>query len=304
MLAGIEEALSGIETMSAIRTLVAGMIDYAGLFPPANLDMLAAVRNYRLYVDSDDSWALGRMIVPVDRLPEFSTTFNEVCCDEREKAWLLSVLGSSDPGNNSTRIAAFRQGAVLIDTIELKAETPAEAEQALVGLPPGLTAYVEFPLEKSGEMLPVLAEYSARAKIRTGGLTADAFPSPVAVSRFLCDCADAQVPFKATAGLHHPVRGLYPLTYEEGSPVGKMHGFVNVFLAAALACMGREDESIVATLEEESPLAFTFGANSVRWHENELTLRQIGTTRRDFGIDFGSCSFLEPIEELKALGWL
>ena len=81
--------------MSVIRALIAGMIDYAGLFPPAALDMKTVVRNYALYADGEESWALGRLIVPVGRLPEFTDAFNEVCCDEREKAWLLSVLGLS-----------------------------------------------------------------------------------------------------------------------------------------------------------------------------------------------------------------
>ena len=290
--------------MSVIRALIAGGIDYAGLFPPAALDMKTVVRNYAQYASGEDSWALGRLIVPVSRLPEFIDVFNEVCCDEREKAWLLSVLGSNDPIDNDARIAGFTQGAALIDTIELKAEEPEEVQQLLSGLPESLTAYIEFSPERASAILPVLANHGVRAKIHMGGLTPESFPESDTVARFLIGCADAQVPFKATAGLHHPVRGVYRLTNDADSSSGTMHGFVNVFLAAALAWLGKEEELIEATLHEESPSEFRFTEDTVSWHENALTAGQIGSMRRDFGIDFGSCSFTEPIEEVKALGWL
>jgi hypothetical protein len=303
-LAGLEKALSRMKEMRVMRTLVSGLIDYAGLFPPAALDVKTVVRNYAEYADGEESWALGRLIVPVDRLSEFTDAFNEVCCDERAKAWVLSVLSSNNPIDDAARIAAFTQGAALIDTIELKATGPEDAERLLTGLSESLTAYVEFAPQKTSEMLPVLTRHGARAKIRMGGLTPDSFPNVETVARFAIDCADAQVPFKATAGLHHPVRGVYQLTDAANSPSGKMHGFVNVFLAATLAWLGKEEELIVETLQEESPAAFRFTEDTVSWHRNALTGGQIGTMRRDFGTDFGSCSFVEPIEDLKALGWL
>ena len=290
--------------MSAIRALMSGMIDYAGLFPPATLDMRPVVRNYADYISGDDSWALGGLVVPAARLTEFTEVFNEVCCDEREKAWLLNVLGSDDPADNVTRLSGFMQGAALIDAIELKASTPQDAERLLTGLPEGLIAYVEFALSQAGSMLPMLARNGARAKIRMGGLTADAIPDSATVARFLIACADAQVPFKATAGLHHAIRDEYPLTDKADSGQATMHGFVNLFLAAALAWIGKEEDLVFATLEEDSPKEFRFSEDSVSWHKNALTAGQIGTMRRDFGIDFGSCSFLEPIEDVKALGWL
>ena len=83
--------------------------------------------------------------------------------------------------------------------------------------------------------LAVLSAAGARAKVRTGGVTEGAFPASHALARFIQSCADAGVPFKATAGLHHPLRGEYRLTYEPGSPHGMMFGFLNVFLAAAFA---------------------------------------------------------------------
>lgn len=290
--------------MSVIRALMSGMIDYAGLFPPASLDMKAAVRNYAEYVSGEESWALGSLVMPAARLSEFTDAFNEVCCHEREKSWLLSVLGSGDPADNGDWILAFTQGAALINTVELTADVPDDAERLLSQLPEGVIPYVEFSPDKAGDFLPVLARNGARAKIRTGGITPNAFPDSAAVAQFLIACADSQVPFKATAGLHHAIRDDYPLTYEVDSPSATMHGFVNVFLAAALAWLGKEEELVIATLEEESPKEFRFTEDTVSWHQNALTAGQVGSMRRDFGIDFGSCSFLEPLEDVKALGWL
>lgn len=290
--------------MSAIEALMTGLIDYAGLFPPAKLEMRKAVSNYREYRNSDDAWALGRFIVPASRLPEFAEMFNEVCCGEWEVAWLLSALISDNASEDAKRIADFAQGAVLIDALEVKAESVADVTAVLDVLPPELTAYVEVDPERADEILPVLANRRARAKIRTGGLTPDAFPESAAVAHFLVRCAAAKVPFKATAGLHHPLRGVRKLTYETTSPWGHMHGFVNLFMAAAYAYFAKDEPFVQAMLDEESPTAISVAEDGLSWRGQRLTTEEIEEVRREFAICFGSCSFTEPITELKALGWL
>src|SRR6185312_670299 len=115
-----------------------------------------------------------------------------------------------------------------------------EAEKLLAELEAGIPVYVEFAPGDADAILPVLVRRGARAKIRTGGVTAEAFPSGETMADFLLACARARVPFKATAGLHHVVRGSYKLTYELESAQAKMHGLANVFLAAALAWRGAE----------------------------------------------------------------
>lgn len=147
-------------------------------------------------------------------------------------------------------------------------------------------------------LLPELAKRGLRAKIRTGGVTADAFPAPERVAAFLRACNEAGVAFKATAGLHHPLRCVKPLTYEANAPSGTMHGFVNVFLAAAML------EHADAILREEDPRAFTFRDDGVAWRGHEASVDALATMRRDFALSFGSCSFEEPIHDLKELGWL
>jgi hypothetical protein len=313
--------------MTVVRKLMAGLIDYAGLFPPAALPMKAAVESYAEYLEGPDSWALGRFVVPAARLEEFSQAFNNVCCGERERAWSLSVLLSSDrqtgpqadtqadfrtglPSGLQAEIAQlenFARGAAFVDALEVKADSANNAASLLAGLPEGATMYVEFPPALAPAMLPTLSRFSARAKLRTGGVTANAFPSTDAVAAFLVACAAAKVGFKATAGLHHALRGEHRITYEPGSRRAVMHGFVNVLLAASLAWSAPNalmQNEPTATLQEESPSAFTFEEDAVRWHGHRLSGDEIEAARSEFAIGYGSCSFLEPLEEVRALGWL
>lgn len=293
-----------VEKMTAIRALMTGLVDYAGLFPPASLDMMAAVRRYREYLSSADRWALGKFVVPAARLNEFSAAFHEECGGKCEPAWSLSVLLSGDAAVDDAAIAKLSPSATSVDAVELKASSADQAQRMLRGVKLGVPVYVEFAPAESWNMLPVLKRLGARAKIRTGGVTADAFPAMEAIAEFLLACANATVPFKATAGLHHAVRGRHNLTYEPGCATATMHGFVNVFLAAVLARRGEEDAALVDTLNVTDPSAFAFGKSAVRWLGFDAGAEEIESTRREFAVSYGSCSFTEPMEEAKALGWL
>jgi hypothetical protein len=290
--------------MSAIEALMTGLVDYAGLFPPASLSMSDAVRKYREYLAGDDAWALGRFVVPASRLKEFSASFNEVCCGEREPVWGLSVLVSDDLARDAMLMEALTQGAASMDSVEVKAKSGQDAERILGDLAPGMDTFVEFEPKSARETLPVLMRFCARAKIRMGGVTAEAFPVVETVAEFLAACAREKVGFKATAGLHHAVRGSHKLTYEADSAQATMHGFVNVFLAAVLAWRGEDSRAVTATLEETDPTVFAFDEKRVRWLTFEARADEIKAVRREFAISCGSCSFTEPVEEVKAQGWL
>lgn len=290
--------------MTAARALMAGLVDYAGLFPPAGLDMPGAVRRYREYLLGEDRWVLGRFVVPVARLKEFSAAFAEVCCGEREPVWGLSVLGSGYADRDAAAVGELARGAVLVESMEVKAASAAEAERLLHGVAAGTAVYVEFEPGMAAEMLPVLARFGARAKIRTGGVVAEAIRSLETVAEFLLACALAKIAFKATAGLHHAVSGVHALTYEAGSARAKMHGFVNVFLAAVLAWRGADAREVVDTLRIDDAAEFAFGGNGVRWLGFDAGVDEIAAVRREFAMSYGSCSFAEPVQEAKALGWI
>jgi hypothetical protein len=161
----------------------------------------------------------------------------------------------------------------------------------------GATVYLEMPVELLGDV----ERQGARAKVRTGGLTADLFPSPEALADFLVECAQRKLAFKATAGLHHSVRGVYKLTYEPDSACATMHGFLNVLLAACLGWYGGSRAQVRATLEETDAAALRFDDEGVAWHGHRLSNAQLAAAREEFIVSFGSCSFEEPLQELGKL---
>ena len=309
MLAGIEETLQRSEEesrkeMSAAEALLSRIVDYAGLFPPASLDMEAAVRNYQQYLRGDYAWMLGNFVLPASRLTEFGEAFNIICCGEQEQPWTLSVVCSGDyPPADLKAMEDFQEGAAFIAGVEFKPVHLRNAQMILAALPRGRPHYVELPPDQAGGLLPAIASSGARAKLRTGGVTPEAIPPSKTVARFLLQCAEAHSAFKATAGLHHAVRGERRLTYDPGDPVAPMHGFLNVFLAAALAFYGTTEFGLLDTLNETDPTAFQLDG-MIAWHDHRMTSDQIERVRADFAIGFGSCSFTEPIDDLKAMGWL
>jgi hypothetical protein len=295
----------------SLRDLLSGLIDYAGLFPPAALDMPTAARKYAEYRESEYRWALGRFVVPVARLDEFEKAVEGILPSgdqERDEFWRLSALSGDDLSSDLNRIAEFNQkraGAAVIDTIEIKAARLADVENAMRLTPANLTAYFEIPVsDDPTQLIKSIAETEARAKVRSGGVIADAFPSSFELARFIKICAEEDVPFKATAGLHHPLRSVNRLTYAPDSASAIMHGFLNVFLAAAFAQSGMDVDRLVELLEEQSPEAFQFDSGGVTWRDEMIVRGQLRNSRNLLAIAFGSCSFEEPIEDLKKIGLL
>ena len=291
---------------SSLRTLLHSLIDYAGLFPPAALDMHAAVHEYALHRASDHAWMLGHFILPVSRLDEFAASHAALGPSPIGDVWRLSVLPGPDLDATLAAIAAFNTSTrAVVDTIEIKQDAVPDISAALGKIPPALTTYVELPIDD--DLAPRLAAISragARAKVRTGGVTPGAFPASHALARFIQACADAAVPFKATAGLHHPLRGEYRLTYEPASPHGMMFGFLNVFLAAAFARTGMTLRELAQLLEEKDATAFEFTETSASWRGKTVSRAELSAVRHHVALSFGSCSFQEPMDDLRSLGLL
>jgi hypothetical protein len=149
--------------------------------------------------------------------------------------------------------------------------------------------------------LEAVRRHGVCAKFRTGGLTPDAIPAIESLAEFLERAARLRVAFKLTAGMHEAVRSTRALTYEDNSPRAPMHGFVNVFLAACFAWRGIGRVSEV--LAEMDPAAFHFDEHA-HWRDRWLSVEEIAEARRSFAHSFGSCSFTEPVESLRTLGWL
>jgi hypothetical protein len=288
--------------MGAANALLGRIVDYAGLFPPAALDMGRAVENYQKYLGGDFGWMLGGFVVPASRLGEFAGAFEKVCCGEREQPWTLNIVCAGETASDVLAIQDFQQGAVFIGSLESKAVDGRGAQELLEKLPAARSRYVEFPLERAREVLPVLADHGARAKIRMGGVTPESVPNVEVVAAFLSACMRERVAWKATAGLHHAVRSVRELV--PGGARAPMHGFLNVFLAGALAYFGADEKAVVKTLSEEDAGAFNVDDEVARWHDNAMIADQLEKVRSEFAVSFGSCSFEEPVEDLKAMGWL
>ena len=296
-----------------LRTLLAHAIDYAGLFPPAQLDMPGAVAEYESYLASSDAWALGRFVVPAARLRELAAAAGDAPSNplgSRQGERALSVVLGADLAADVERLRAFCADVNGegwwrgIDAVELRASTPEAIAQAMRVVPDSVERYVEIPIsEDPTPLVLAIAGAGAYAKVRTGGTTTDAFPASDHVARFLATCLREAVPFKATAGLHHPLRGEYPLTYEPGSACGRMYGFLNVFLATAFLAAGLDEAEARLLLEESDPNAVTFSRTEAVWRSHRLPLDRLAESRR-FLTSFGSCSFREPIDDLTALGLL
>jgi hypothetical protein len=299
--------------MSIRRTLLTGIIDYAGLFPPAGLDMAATVQRYATHRSGQHAWMLGRLVVPMGRLDELEQCLEEVSSGSYHlEPWRISVIAAPPYDAAMGRVWEFNRrhgvcaGAeVVIDSVEMKADTENEVELAADAVPAGFELYVEVPLTGApAGLLAAIARSGAMAKIRTGGITPAQIPAAADLATALAACHHAGAPFKATAGLHYPLRSERPLTYETNPPRAAMHGFLNLLVAAAfVTAASLEAEKVRKVLEDDSPESLVFGSDGVAWRGHRLSVVEIRAARRFFR-SFGACSFEEPINGLQRLGLL
>lgn len=320
---------------AALPALLSDIVDYAGLFPPAELPLDEAIRNFARYQGDADAWMLARFVCPTRRFDELVRYVPELFAEG--PALPVSALGRS-----GADVAAFGEGfradvtaieqlvghangRIVISALETRLPPEAARHAGLADLlksirdqlaavaRPELAVYLEVPLNgnwRASVMAAVAAmgdENRAHAagvaplgfKLRTGGLEPGAFPTPEQVAFVLAQCREHDVPQKFTAGLHHPVRHYAPSVRCE------MHGFLNVFIAGILARDLRLDHhDILAILEERDPRQFVLTDDGVGWNDWQTPLREVRRLRSTALTSFGSCSFDEPRADLRELGYL
>lgn len=285
-----------------VRAAFRALLDYAGLFPPAQLPMDEAQSEYRTARGGSHAWMLGRFIVPAAQLIEAPTTLEGP----------FSVIADGAPATLEA-IAALRKNGAPVAALEVplpKHVTFDRVADAVDALREAVTTahldpvpiFVEIPRsERWPEIVPramsALRSRGFAAKLRCGGVTAQAFPTVDEVAEFIAHAVENGVPFKATAGLHHPVRHL-----DEASGF-TMHGFLNIIAAAAFAARVERD-TLVRIVAEEETRAFNFDESSFAWRDERIGDAQLQKVRSDVFVSYGSCSFVEPIEDLTALGLL
>lgn len=292
---------------AALRTLVAGVVDYAGLFPPAALSMPAAVVHFAECRAGQDAWMLGHFVVPAARLDEWEIAVAALPPDDAH-AWhgaRLSALLSGEYSSEAEMLAAFNARGpfgVRIDVAEGRVLNGDAVLAMSAAMPDDVTLYCEVPHRDDPlAMLEAVRSAGVRAKIRTGGATADAFPQPHEIVRFLRRCFELGVTAKATAGLHHPLRGEYRLTYDADAARGVMYGYLNMFLAAAAIRSGATDAVAGEILLANEASAIGVTDERLTVCGVPLTDAVLADTRAHGVVAFGSCSFREPVDELGLL---
>lgn len=288
--------------MTAVRALLANIVDYAGVFPPAGLDMPAAVRNYIAYRGEPASWMLGRFVAPVARLDELRS---ELARHSVGEPMAISATAGADVDVDIGTARGFNRanvGLARVEVIEARFTSPDAIELAGRAARGEFDLFGEVPADPDPQtLIAAISRAGIAAKIRTGGTSPEAFPSAANVVRFIRRCLDAGIRFKATAGLHHPLRAEYPLTYESAAPKGVMFGYLNVFVAAAFMRNGLADADAERVLCERDHDKFVIARDTITWEGHALTADDLHKARDGFAVSFGSCSFREPVDELHAI---
>lgn len=311
----------------SLKLFTHGIIDYAGLFPPASLELAQAFHNFVYYAQAEYSWMLGKFIIPARRLNELAVLAADMEIAQFIPLSVIGTGGSTAPefetafNNDLSMINDFLQvhGDIFsVDAYETRLpadvfekETNSELAELMKLVSGGLEqtlakttpVFFEAPVPEDHEPVIIRAVESIASinkgcgfKLRTGGTEPNAFPAPEVIAFAIMTCCEFGVPMKCTAGLHHPVRH-----YNE-EVLAEMHGFLNVFAAGILAYTENLDEAeLVEVLTDDDPFGFEFGEEGLIYNDMNVSNEDIRRSREEFMLSYGSCSFDEPIEDLKTL---
>jgi len=300
---------------TSLQALLAKSIDYAGMFPPCGLALEPALQNQAQYVRSPDAWMLGAFVLPVEQFDAARQLLSHfdplhplrVAALGPKTANADAFLEALDTADAAIR--SFSSNVDLVSISHLEMLLPPDVDLPLLeearSIVGDLSVFWEAPPDRAQQAIELLAEHNSDAdvatfgyKLRTGGVTADAFPTSAQIASALVAPATHQLPLKFTAGLHHPIRQF------RDEVKTKMHGFLNVLGAAVLAAEHRWDvRQTSIMLEDENAESFSFTDKLFAWREWKIGVERL-EYRRKFVASFGSCSFDEPREDLHALGFL
>jgi len=299
---------------ASLRALLTRAIDYAGMFPPCSVELEPALKNQAQYVHAPDSWMLSAFVLPVAKFADAAKFISQF---DKQHPLRVSALAAKTENakdflnelkNAAETIRSFqKRGLDLVSVVQLEMFVPSDVDLGKPNEATGLLGdlklqtFWETPAESAEQMVTSLARAKQPAfgyKLRTGGVTADTFPSSVQISRAILASTKHHVPIKFTAGLHHPVRGFRDEVKTE------MHGFLNVLGAGVLSAEHHWDEAqTIEILEDQRSDSFEFHDTVFAWRDWEVTIDRI-KARRKFVTSFGSCSFDEPREDLRGLNLL
>ena len=325
-----ESSLGGF--VDSVKALLSRSLDYAGLFPPAQLPLSGAIEEFCKVRNDPNEWLMVRFVLPASRISEFIQEGRAALAEaaQSKTPWHISGLIRSAPSITEALdklraeagllrgLMDSHPGAIVLDSVELPLPDEVtsshdqdlargffqEALRILDEIQMKLPLFWEVKLDKPFEHIALAAFHLNRTegnrlclKFRTGGLTPDAIVAPDVLARAYRLAIGHQVPFKLTAGLHQALRHF-------DSQVGTdLFGFLNAFSAAVLGWKHNLSETEVSLLLQEKTLEhFQFTSEAMSWKNHTVTVAEIQNIRNIGLKSFGSCSFYEPIEELKKLG--
>lgn len=298
--------------LDARTAAFAALIDYAGLFPPASLSMSLAVAEYRQIRSEEHRWVAGRFLCPASQLTELAATATATL-PLGEVPWEVGVIFDGTPGESGAESVDFQtemDPAMTIAAAEAKLGEPTSAAltvllDATLSIGPNVVAFIEVDRAASiTDQVSLVANALGErrrvggAKLRCGGISPDLFPTPTEVTQFIVACTNQQLPFKATAGLHEPIR------HFDAHLGVERHGFLNILMAAALAEAGSDPSTIEEVIRDTEADSFSVSAAFASWRGNEIPGSALRRMRHAGFVSYGSCDFDEPIEALADLGFL
>lgn len=318
---------NNVTPAASLKNFTSKIIDYAGLFPPASLDLAQAFHNYVFYMQGEYKWMLGKFIIPAKRLGELTGLMDDMKIQGPLPFSVLGAGGETIEAFNKnldcdaeeiSKFISQHKELVSIDAFEVRLPVELieqENNDDMLDLMISVSAKLEKTVDKD---IPVFYETQLREnyestiirvvesiasldkdcgfKLRTGGTEPSAFPPAEVIAFAIISCCEFGITMKCTAGLHHPVKH-----FNEGVQTD-MHGFLNIFGAGILAyTSGLDEAEIIEIINDEDPFEFIFKEEGFEWNEIEVTNAQIKEARVNLMLSYGSCSFDEPIDDLKTL---
>jgi hypothetical protein len=298
--------------LDARTATFAALIDYAGLFPPAGQSMPEAVHDYRVLRKGDHGWVSGRFLCRASQLADLASVATATF-QAGESPWEVGVIFDRSPGESAALAVDFQSEmdpAITIAGAEARLTEPAPAAiesllDTMLSVASDVVPFIEVdrgtPITSQVDLVSKALGARRRVggvKLRCGGATRDLFPTSGEVAEFIVAATDRSLPFKATAGLHQPIRHL-----DEGLGIER-HGFLNILMAAALAEGGMDANGVEAVIADTDKDAFSVSALFASWRGNEIPGSALRRVRRDGFVAYGSCDFEEPTAALEDLGFL
>jgi hypothetical protein len=284
----------------ATRALLGRLIDHAALFPPASMSVPDAAAEDRRARESPYAWMLARFVCPASKLEQLGAEL-----PWEEAPGLSVVLDGAGPAgdwaegvrDDAGRLSAAAAGGAPVEAAEVRLPEPLPDPAVVLEAKRALPRETYFELvlgdrwrDTAPKVIGAVAAAGGRIKLRCGG---DSVPTFEQVALAIAACREAGCVFKATAGLHHPIRS------------GTAHGFLNLLAAATFAhAHAAPAAELERVLGEEDPGAFSVSDSGIAVGELSAGAAEIAAARERLFTGYGSCSWREPVEDLQALGIL